>query len=136
MSQTDLADKTGIGLVQINRYARDRARIAWDNFEKILDVFPPEHQAILIRAFLLDSVSDRYHGLIDITTTVAGEIHEPRPLPDEFNELPEELQAAFQFIASRSHDAAVADLIVDLARILCGESEIRQPPKPARKVAR
>lgn len=129
MSQSELAAQTRIDAVQINRYARDRARITWKNFEKILAVFPPEHQAQLLRAYLLDAVPPQWHSLFEIHALVLGLVNETKPLPAEFEALDEKLAEAFRFVASKSDQPAIRDLVMDLARLLRGE--ITRPTRTA-----
>lgn len=119
LSQAELADQTHIGAVQINRYMRDRARVTWDGFEKILDVFEPAQQAMLIRAYLLDSVATRFLPLVEIHTTISADtVADAAPPPYEFMGLPADFERALRYIATKSHEKTVTDLIEDLAALL------------------
>lgn len=118
LSQTELAASTGISIAQINRYARGRTDIRPKILAQLLAAFSTDHQARLIRAFLLDQVPAEHANAVTIhaRTELVSE-----PAPDGLEDLPDDVRNALRFIGTRASEAPVRDLILDLARILRGE---------------
>ncbi|MDR2983091.1 MAG: helix-turn-helix domain-containing protein [Puniceicoccales bacterium] len=117
LSQAALAKELKMDISQFNQYCNGRATVGGAVFVKISKRFPPETQAHLLRAYLLDCIPRGQEKLVDIHERLEAAAE---PESDGLEYLPDSIKNALRYIGARCTERNVADLILDLERLLKG----------------
>ncbi len=121
LSQTRIAELSGISLSSINKYFRDAAPVGPKVVEKIIRVFPPPHGADLLAAFLRDEIPESLSNLVEILPT-ALRLNEPAPDPIPGPDvLGGEARELIAFFARRMKDKTIYAMLESTRRALVAQ---------------
>jgi transcriptional regulator with XRE-family HTH domain len=116
LTQTAVREKTDISQGSLSRYANGDYVPPLDQLEKLLEVFPLEHQRAIALAFVEDNVPAKFRGEIAISLATGRAKEDP---PVYRSRMPKELREAWEGLgrAALQHPE-VADSLIATWRII------------------